>query len=158
MTLHHSKTWPLTTLTVVQLRIDQNGRTYSTLTSPQRPPTLPLIAASDRQQRPFIDDNRPPFTIYENCKRIKQIQDPGRDCVPNGDGSDVNDGLVLPLSKKHLELFNKMSAHPQHPHKTIRTDTVSTILEHDTEFEYEKASEEPGRLLVLLKNFFFNYK
>ncbi|KAF5301583.1 hypothetical protein FQR65_LT08888 [Abscondita terminalis] len=49
---------------------------------------------------------------------------------------DTENCVVLPLSKKHLELFTKMSAHR---HKTIRTDTVSTILEHD-EFDSEQNS------------------
>lgn len=35
MTLQHSKTWPVNTVAVVQLRVDQNGRAYSTFMGPE---------------------------------------------------------------------------------------------------------------------------
>ncbi|XP_031333912.1 uncharacterized protein LOC116163924 [Photinus pyralis] len=55
---------------------------------------------------------------------------------PSQENGDLESGPVLPLSRKHLELFTKMSSHP---HKTVRTDTVSTILEQD-EFDSELQS------------------
>lgn len=149
MTLHHSKTWPVSTLAVVQLRVDQNGRTYSTLTNQPPTPSSATIGTHPQQQ-PFIFNagHQQPFTIYENQTAIKEnvvFVDTSKKEVnytPEDVISGKNDNnVILPLSKKHLELFNKMSTHP---HKTIRTDTVSTILEQDTEFEYEK-NDEAGR-------------
>lgn len=49
----------------------------------------------------------------------------------------VDDTIILPLSKRHVEMFTKMSNHPTK--QTIRTDTVSTILEQDSEQDYERS-------------------
>lgn len=53
---------------------------------------------------------------------------------------DVENGVVYPLSRNHLELFTKMSGHTIRT--TIRTDTVSTILEQDTEYDLEHHEEQ----------------
>ncbi|RZB40309.1 hypothetical protein BDFB_010004 [Asbolus verrucosus] len=135
MTLNHSKTWPVSTLAVVQLRVDPHGRTYSTLTG-QEP---------DFQAGNLIDSEGANPTLYEDFTLIKcnsngvlskQNATP-RDRLPEEEGES---GVVYPLSKKHLELFTKMSG--PSIRTTIRTDTVSTILEQDTELEFEHHEEQ----------------
>lgn len=101
MTLNHSKTWPVSTLAVVQLRVDTHGRAYSTLN--------------------------------ESCE--KQCQDFGQNVEENG-------GL---LPQGRLEILAKMRA-------TIRTDTVSTILDQDTEVELEHAEKQGMKLLIICKS------
>lgn len=100
MTLNHSKTWPVSTLAVVQLRVDTHGRAYSTLN--------------------------------ESCE--KQCQDFGQNVEGNGNG------CLLP--QKRLEILAKMRT-------TIRTDTVSTILDQDTEVELEPPEKQGMTLLII---------
>lgn len=123
MTLNHSKTWPVSTMAVVQLRVDLHGRTYSALPPPEAAPEAPL------------DDSH---------------------VAANGDGrrkEKLENGVVFPLSKKHLELFTKMSSAPAL--KTIRTDTVSTILEQD-EFDSENQGSA-GRVRRSLCALYFGF-
>ncbi|CAH1115645.1 unnamed protein product [Psylliodes chrysocephalus] len=105
MTLNHSKTWPVTTMAVVQLRVSPQGGAYE-----------------------IIENNAP----FEGGKTPK-----GRDEANFGDntiaGDCNNDGLVVPLLEKHLEIFTTMSSRRK---TTIRTDTVSTILD-PAEFDSE---------------------
>ncbi|KAK4883717.1 hypothetical protein RN001_007036 [Aquatica leii] len=101
MTLNHSKTWPVNTMAVVQLRVD----------------TKDLIYDFEKPEKNECEDDN---DLHENCDENRENEN----CV------------VFPLSKNHLELFTKMSAHL---HKTVRTDTVSTILEQD-EFDSEHQS------------------
>lgn len=49
MTLNHSKTWPVSTMAVVQLRVDPSGRAYSTLR--QEPPMMPPDAEDGHPAR-----------------------------------------------------------------------------------------------------------
>lgn len=48
-------------------------------------------------------------------------------------------GVVMPLSRKHLEMFTRMSA-PSF-RTTIRTDTVSTTLEQDTDVDCDNLED-----------------
>lgn len=127
MTLNHSKTWPVNTVAVVQLRVDPHGRTYSTLAD-----QIPLVAVANAPPESCSNcDN----TFLTHTREMKSVPDgetqPKEDNFE--DGSD--NGVVLPLSMKHVEMFTKMST-PSFK-TTIRTDTVSTTLEQDTEVEYE---------------------
>lgn len=114
MTLNHSKTWPVTTMAVVQLRVSPQGGAYE-----------------------IIENNAP----FEGGKTPK-----GRDEANFGDntiaGDCNNDGLVVPLLEKHLEIFTTMSSRRK---TTIRTDTVSTILD-PAEFDSE-TNENCGKFL-----------
>ncbi|XP_045469603.1 uncharacterized protein LOC123677135 [Harmonia axyridis] len=60
---------------------------------------------------------------------------------------------VLPLSRKHLEMFAKISPPPPQYRATVRTDTVSTIL--DQEFEYDH--EEGRRPSIRVDNWDYIY-
>lgn len=97
-------------MAVVQLRVNPNGRTYSTFTE------------QDKEAN-------------SGCAEDESQKEPEVLEVPEVQKSD-EEALVLPLSKRHVELFTKMSGHPLKT--TIRTDTVSTILEQDSEQDYEK--------------------
>lgn len=55
------------------------------------------------------------------------------------EGTENNVGVVLPLSRKHLEMFTRMSA-PSF-RTTIRTDTVSTTLEQDTDVDCDNLED-----------------
>ncbi|CAG9822951.1 unnamed protein product [Phaedon cochleariae] len=123
MTLNHSKTWPVSTLAVVQLRVDPQGKTYTNVDDENRHEKTAEQAI--REKSPLITEHRQ-----------KDIKDDAEEI--NGYG-----GGVVPLSKKHLELFTKMSSVPR-IRTTVRTDTVSTILD-TTEFELERI-EESGEL------------
>lgn len=120
MTLNHSKTWPVNTVAVVQLRVDPHGRTYSALSDPAPPPP-PL----------FLDDP----------------EDHNRE----DDAPEEDNGVVLPLSRKHLEMFTRMSA-PSF-RTTVRTDTVSTTLEQDTDVDCDNL-EDQGRFVCAGKRGF----
>ncbi|XP_017770975.1 PREDICTED: uncharacterized protein LOC108558543 [Nicrophorus vespilloides] len=89
MTLNHSKTWPVSTLAVVQLRVDPNGRTYSTQLEPENNPML------EPQQN-----------------------------------HEIQDESVLPLCHRNVEMFTRSQRCKQ---SAIRTDTISTVLDHDLE-------------------------
>lgn len=65
------------------------------------------------------------------CYVDKFESDIDKTCLEN-----VEDAILFPLSKRHVEMFTKMSYHPTR--QTIRTDTVSTILEQDSEHDYDK--------------------
>jgi hypothetical protein len=119
MTLNHSKTWPVSTLAVVQLRVDPHGRTYSTLTG----------NGPEIQFQPGYEDLN--LVVDNNDRTVPEANVPER---------DVENGVVYPLSRNHLELFTKMSGHTIRT--TIRTDTVSTILEQDTEYDLEHHEEQ----------------
>lgn len=121
MTLNHSKTWPVSTLAVVQLRVDPQGRTYSTLMDQEI--LLEAHTTGDAQED-IISDQKP-----------KQSE------------PQHSNGVVLPLSKRHLELFTKMSSVANRK-TTIRTDTISTILD-PAEFELERL-EDAGKYLFYL--------
>lgn len=142
MTLNHSKTWPVSTLAVVQLRVDPNGRTYSTVTDQEIPLAAP---SSPKGARGNLKHS---VTLYENFSLIKSndiVQD-GLSRIQEGSPIREDEGIVLPLSREHLELFTKMSSVP--PMKTtIRTDTISTLLD-PTEYECERF-EEKGNVCYL---------
>ncbi|VEN50760.1 unnamed protein product, partial [Callosobruchus maculatus] len=82
MTLNHSKTWPVSTVAVVQLRVDPHGRTYSELADMLPPPPIP--------------DTPPPL---EDAAPIAEGEEQGA----------ANDGEVWPLSRRHLEIFTRMA-------------------------------------------------
>ncbi|KAK5650894.1 hypothetical protein RI129_001923 [Pyrocoelia pectoralis] len=103
MRLNHIKTWPVSTMAVVQLRVNL-----------------------EQEVQDFYVNNIP-SSDYDEVIRPH---------VSNQNEDRRQSGPVLPLSRKHLEIFTKMSSHP---HKTVRTDTVSTILEQD-EFDSELQS------------------
>lgn len=129
MTLNHSKTWPVNTVAVVQLRVDPHGRAYSTLTDP-----VPFVPAVESVSS---TDAAPKCEIANNAS------------VNNPNASDAiakkkEDATVLPLSRRHLELFTRMSG-PSF-RTTIRTDTVSTTLEQDTDYDN---IEDTGLLVKL---------
>ncbi|XP_050508146.1 uncharacterized protein LOC126885591 [Diabrotica virgifera virgifera] len=107
MTLNHSKTWPVSTMAVVQLRVSPQGGQYE-------------IIESER-----YEEDKPIVSVKEEDIKIS------------------DDGLVVPLLEKHLELFTKMASVPNLK-TTIRTDTVSTILD-PTDFDSERneVCEEP---------------
>ncbi|XP_072384344.1 uncharacterized protein [Diabrotica undecimpunctata] len=107
MTLNHSKTWPVSTMAVVQLRVSPQGGQYE-------------IIESER-----YEEDKPTESLKEEDIKIN------------------DDGLVVPLLEKHLELFTKMASVPNLK-TTIRTDTVSTILD-PTDFDSERneVCEEP---------------
>lgn len=115
MTLNHSKTWPVNTVAVVQLRVDPHGRTYSTLT--------------DHTNIPFEEE---PEGEVENI-----VKSPHQREKNVSEEEDV--GVVLPLSRKHLEMFTRMSA-PSF-RTTVRTDTVSTTLEQDTDVDCDNLED-----------------
>lgn len=60
----------------------------------------------------------------------------------NAENSTPKKPAVLPLSRKHLEMFAKISPPPPQYRATVRTDTVSTILEQEMEFDYDASQEE----------------
>lgn len=92
MTLNHSKTWPVSTMAVVQLRVDPDGRTYKTLE----------------------DDKQPLNNPRETEKRNQNIEP---------------------------KYSSKMTSHPHLKH-TVRTDTVSTILEQELDSENNEIPQE----------------
>lgn len=115
MTLNHSKTWPVNTVAVVQLRVDPHGRTYSTLTDHA------FIPFHEEEE---VEDAKPPPPQEDTHEEENNV------------------GVVLPLSRKHLEMFTRMSA-PSF-RTTVRTDTVSTTLEQDTDIDCCDNLEDPG--------------
>lgn len=56
-------------------------------------------------------------------------------------------GVVLPLSRKHLEMFTRMSA-PSF-RTTVRTDTVSTTLEQDIDVDCDNLEDGGENMLFL---------
>ncbi|KAJ8921732.1 hypothetical protein NQ315_010642 [Exocentrus adspersus] len=145
MTLNHSKTWPVSTLAVVQLRVDPNGRTYSTVTDQEILLTPPVSQNGAEIKDKHLKHS---VTLYENFSLVKChnkfVEEIQENCLQISSAKD-DDEIVLPLSKEHLELFTKMSSPP--PIKTtIRTDTISTLLD-PTEFESEK-TEEKGESII----------
>ncbi|KAG5870948.1 hypothetical protein JTB14_027123 [Gonioctena quinquepunctata] len=124
MTLNHSKTWPVSTLAVVQLRVDPQGKTYTNLDD------------EDRHSQEKTADPR------GNGSRMKDNSEyPAKDTSEDDDIINDNE-RVLPLSKKHLELFT-MSSVPI-SRTAVRTDTISTILD-PAEFEMERIEEGVDR-------------
>ncbi|XP_015840591.1 monocarboxylate transporter 12 isoform X1 [Tribolium castaneum] len=107
MTLNHSKTWPVSTLAVVQLRVDSHGRTYSTLTG--NPAEAPELRAR-HEDSGLVEENH---NSENGTNEVENLRMAGR--------------------------------------RTVRTDTVSTILEQDTEFEEQP--EEPGKCDPSLEKF-----
>lgn len=150
MTLNHSKTWPVGTLAVVQLRVDPNGRTYSTVTDQE----IPLAAVPTSQKSAATRDNqlKHSVTLYENFSLTDRCDRFANDIQEDTKRDD--EGIVLPLSKEHLELFTKMSSAP--PMKTtIRTDTISTLLD-PTEYECERFEEKGSINIKFSAVFQFN--
>ncbi|XP_071051671.1 monocarboxylate transporter 12-like isoform X1 [Onthophagus taurus] len=88
--LSHSKSWPVNTVAVVQLRVDSNGKSYS--------------------------------TFMEKLEEDAKIE------VQN------ENGLILKLSKENFDILTKSN---ERRCKTIRTDTVSTILEQEFETDVD---------------------
>nr|XP_022908580.1 uncharacterized protein LOC111419925 [Onthophagus taurus] len=88
--LSHSKSWPVNTVAVVQLRVDSNGKSYS--------------------------------TFMERLEEDAKIE------VKN------ENGLILKLSKENFDILTKSN---ERRCKTIRTDTVSTILEQEFETDVD---------------------
>ena len=78
---------------------------------------------------------------YEDVEQ-RQTNNNNDEVVPEGNvpEEDAENGVVYPLSRNHLELFTKMSGPAIRT--TIRTDTVSTILEQDTECDLEHQDEQ----------------
>lgn len=202
MTLNHSKTWPVTTMAVVQLRVNPNGRTYSTFTNEtnvkseiflvndkrENHETFNRFYVSHDENYPTISGGEKYVTRYEvgekeeNKERLKNLPrekfgvTPEKNFIVSEEKTSYNENLrqrqicqryegakegvkttdelignleetiVLPLSQRHVEIFTKMSNHPR---TTIRTDTVSTILEQDSEQDYER-SEATGKNLHLI--------
>ncbi|XP_056642683.1 uncharacterized protein LOC130449056 [Diorhabda sublineata] len=104
MTLNHSKTWPVSTMAVVQLRVN-------------------------------------PQEIIENVQREDEVHLDRR--IDEDETRIGNKDIVIPLSEKHLEIFAKMSSVPN-LRTTIRTDTVSTILDPaDFDSERNEICEDP---------------
>lgn len=120
-------------MAVVQLRVDPHGRTYSTLTG------VPEATAETRASGEEDNSPKPPGAMGE----LKFV--PGRATEIGEDVHSENsdNGVVLPLSRKHVEMFTKMSA-PSFK-TTIRTDTVSTTLEQDTEGDFDNY-DDSGKL------------
>lgn len=118
MTLNHSKTWPVSTMAVVQLRVDPNGRTYST---------------NDDHDAEIIPDHQE--YLHDASENIALQGTPAAQKTTEVKNRD--NGFVLPLYKKHVELFAKMSGHPPTLRHALRTDTVSTTLEQETELDLE---------------------
>lgn len=96
----------------MQLRVDPHGRTYSTLTDHA------IIPFHEEQQEENVK------APYQPEKNISEEEDVG---------------VVLPLSRKHLEMFTRMSA-PSF-RTTVRTDTVSTTLEQDTDVDCDNLDD-----------------
>lgn len=158
MTLNHSKTWPVSTLAVVQLRVDPHGRTYSTLTDRDFPEIVPF-AAPDHPPPPgnctasedYCNNVLHGFALAKCDHDGLLTRDAPDDGAGNvvafsnrvADDEELENGVVFPLSKRHLELFTKMSA-GRAIRTAIRTDTVSTILEQETELDYESTNGEIG--------------
>ncbi|KAJ8962357.1 hypothetical protein NQ318_018340 [Aromia moschata] len=144
MTLNHSKTWPVNTFAVVQLRVDLQGRTYDTVAKQEALSGLPRPKECPTRQ------NRLKYsaTLNENFK-LKSSNDSSEiqyraDIAENANAARddkviIENGVVLPLSEKHLELFTKMSSAPR-LRTTVRTDTISTLLD-PTEFECERTED-----------------
>lgn len=125
MTLNHSKTWPVSTFAVVQLRVDPHGRTYSSLMGHE--PDFHTENSVMQNGNPSGCDGLSQYNeaigenseIFENDTRKHQL--------------DTENRVVYPLSTKHLDFFTKMAGPAIRT--TVRTDTVSTILEQDIEYE-----------------------
>ncbi|CAH0553341.1 unnamed protein product [Brassicogethes aeneus] len=142
MTLNHSKTWPVSTLAVVQLRVDSHGRTYSTF--PERDlenhfsTEQVLMTAAAKENANNFDMSLSLNLTASKSEVLTTKQGNGDVNASDTKEPNVENGVVLPLSKKHLEMFTKMSSVPHHPRMTLRTDTVSTILDQDIDYDSEK--------------------
>lgn len=115
----------------MQLRVDPHGRTYSALTD-----------------HPFQEDHpeeEDPVKTAQDL-RVRNTNEETED-----EGTEDNVGVVLPLSRKHLEMFTRMSA-PSF-RTTIRTDTVSTTLEQDTDVDCDNL-EDAGEDKSLLEFYY----
>lgn len=100
----------------MQLRVDPHGRTYSTLTDHA------VIPFHEEQQEEDVKDTvKAPHQPEKNISEEEDV------------------GVVLPLSRKHLEMFTRMSA-PSF-RTTVRTDTVSTTLEQDTDVDCDNLDD-----------------
>lgn len=110
----------------MQLRVDPQGRAYSTLTDP-----VPFVAVAE----PALPTETMPKGDADDSIKLSET---------NGTARKQDDATVLPLSRRHLEMFTRMSG-PSF-RTTIRTDTVSTMLEQDTELDYENM-EDAGLLI-----------
>lgn len=132
-------------MAVVQLRVDPNGRTYSTSEEQDATAMTYDTATSNGYSRETT------AIVKIDHPRSSPEKDPGLVGENVENKKAENGGVVLPLSKKHVELFTKMACHPHPPHlrHTVRTDTVSTILEQDIELDYE--SNENGEICFLLE-------
>ncbi|GJQ88248.1 hypothetical protein Trydic_g13236 [Trypoxylus dichotomus] len=110
MTLQHSKTWPVNSVAVVQLRVDSNGRAYSAFMG----------------QDVSSTNSRPPQSVEDNKPKTETTTSHAEDL--NTSVCDDDDDEILPMFKQHLQLFSTM-------YKPVRTDTVSTIVEQELESE-----------------------
>lgn len=148
MTLNHSRTWPVSTMAVVQLRVNVNSRTYTTL-SDEDNNINPCVLISNVKVLANLSDQKLQHDKAE--QEVHHMRDTPEDKFSEDRTSKKTENrVILPLSKKHLELFTKMSSSI---FKTLRTDTVSTILEQD-EFD----SENQGSIGKFRKLYFFNFK
>lgn len=155
MTLNHSKTWPVSTLAVVQLRVDPHGRTYSTFPEREAETAPDLLTVKEHvhqflhnEQHQCTSENDSSSRCNNNgiLSQFKRVQCDLYQTFESPESAEAppENGIILPLSKKHVELFTKMSSAPTLK-TTIRTDTVSTILEQDVDYESEKHQDVSGK-------------
>ncbi|KAL3277094.1 hypothetical protein HHI36_012452, partial [Cryptolaemus montrouzieri] len=164
MTLNHSKTWPINTFAVVQLRVDSEGHIYSALSNQNVAVGDTRLESGTHLDNGTAPDSHSMHSERENPRQFHEEFTPTR-CNANslnesmknhvsdtqenkmGHPDDVvkssrkEYGAVLPLSRKHLEMFAKISPPPPQFRTTVRTDTVSTILDQEMEFDYEPSQE-----------------
>ncbi|KAK9874589.1 hypothetical protein WA026_005423 [Henosepilachna vigintioctopunctata] len=170
MTLNHSKTWPINTFAIVQLRLDSDGHIYSSLSDgvtserrdkgtaamdsddrpiPKAPLSLPENGALVKSYDEFLvtkcNNNRLSETIRNNASFTQRT--PVEIPVDVDENSSKENGSVLPLSRKHLEMLTKISPPPPQFRTTVRTDTVSTIL--DQEYDFDGGNEEGNRIFPI---------
>lgn len=129
-------------MAVVQLRVNPNGRTYSTSADQEtRCETVQETSGNHNA----VGENEE--KAHGSEKRTRDSQE--ENLLGEDAGRKVENGVVLPLSKKHVELFTEMSARPIKT--TVRTDTVSTILEQEFELDYDRHEYAGNKLIYLLK-------
>lgn len=155
MTLNHSNTWPVSTCPVVQLKLDANGKTYKEEGKKE------LIKG--KWSKDWDKNGRWCKILKGSADGIDQDVRYDRDSLEKYLGDDRSkerknsvgkNGVILPLYKRHVELFTKMSSRPPLLKNTVRTDTVSTILEQETEFDCEN-NFVPGKISLLFFLFIF---
>nr|CAI5821336.1 unnamed protein product [Callosobruchus analis] len=140
MTLNHSKTWPVSTVAVVQLRVDPHGRTYSELADMLPPPPIP-------ETPPPLEDTAPTGEEEEQGA-ANDGEEEGLSDI--GELKFVDDDRITSPSSAVNGVTEKVNQNGNVANATSPTSVASAVLTDGTGYRFgRRPSCRPLRALGL---------